>query len=174
MSETKRVLIAAFVVMCATALIWASNSHSQTACPDGYMIVSQSSATSCGANAPGMSVGTPNSRSVSVGTAIQATDPTKGADAEITITSTATFSLAGGTTNSAVVVIGPTSAVGTSGGTVIGNYSNSITGTIAVGLNMNSVQTTTYHAELPVGWYVAVRQTSGTVTISSATDQTVW
>lgn len=174
MSETKRVLIAAFVVACAVALIWASNSHSQTTCPNGYMIVSQSSATACGNNIPGMSVGTPNSVSLSAGTAVQATDPTKGDDVEITITSTANFSLTGGTTNSAVVVIGPTSAIGTSGGTIVGNYSNSITGTIAIGLNMNSVQTTTYHAELPAGWYVAVRQTSGTVTISSATDQTVW
>lgn len=48
-----------------------------------------------------------------------------------------------------------------------------MTFSIAIGLNQNSVQTTSYTINLPVGWFIAVRQTSGTVSISSAFDQSV-
>jgi hypothetical protein len=114
-----------------------------------------------------------NARSAAPVTAYQATDPTKPALVTLTLTSTANFSLIGGTTNSADVIIGATSAVATGTGMVIGKYSNSITGTIAVGLNMNSAATQTITMALPTGWYFAVRTTSGTVTISSAYDQSV-
>lgn len=38
---------------------------------------------------------------------------------------------------------------------------------------MNAAQTTSYTINLPANWYIAVRQTSGTVSISSAYDQTI-
>lgn len=118
-------------------------------------------------------VGTANSRTLALGTALQATDNTKPAVFTITLTSTASFSLSGGTTNNADVVIGTTSGIGTSGGQTLGKYSNSITGTIAVGLNMNSVMTNTYTVHIPTGGWVAVRLTSGTVTASLAWDQSL-
>lgn len=117
--------------------------------------------------------GSANSRTCAAGTAIQATDNTKPAFFTITITSTANFSLGGGTTNTAVVVSGTTSGIGTSGGTTEGTYSNSITGTIAVGLNMNSVQTNTYTVALPAGQWFAYRVSSGAVTIVSCADKSV-
>lgn len=120
-----------------------------------------------------MDFGPPVGRSLSLATAFQASDPTKMAEVTINITSTANFSLAGGTTNSADIVIGPTAAVAGGTGNVISNYSNSVTGTIAVGLNMNSVMSVSYAIRLPKGWFFAVRQTSGNITIASAFDQAV-
>lgn len=117
--------------------------------------------------------GTPTSRSLVAGTALQAADPTRPAIVTITLTSTANFSLSGGTTNSADVVIGTTSGIGTSGGSTMGKYSNSVTGSIAVGLNMNSIMTSTYTLALPIGGFFALRQTAGAVTITSTFDQSV-
>lgn len=117
--------------------------------------------------------GAPNSRTLALATAYQATDPTKPAVVTINITSTANFSLSGGTTNSADLLIGATNGVAGGTGTVINKYSNSITGTIAVGLNQNSVMAVSYTIALPVGYYFAVRQTAGTVSITSAFDQSV-
>lgn len=116
-------------------------------------------------------VGAPNSRSLSLATAYQATDNTKPAMVTVNLTSTANFSLSGGTTNSADVVIGSTNAVAVGTGTVVGKYSNSVTGTIAVGLNLNSVAANTYILVLPAGWFFAVRTTAGSVTVTSAFDQ---
>lgn len=117
--------------------------------------------------------GSANSRTCTAGTAIQATDTTKPALFTITVTSTANFSLGGGTTNTAVIVSGATSGIGTSGGTTEGTYSNSITGTIAVGLNMNSVQTNTYTVALPAGQWFAYRVSAGAVTVVSCADKSV-
>lgn len=118
-------------------------------------------------------VGSPNARTLSLATAYQATDNTKSAIVTVNITSTANFSLTGGTTNSADIVIGATTAVASGTGTVIGKYSNSVTGTIAVGLNMNSAAASPISFILPAGWYFAIRQTAGTVTITSAFDQAI-
>lgn len=113
----------------------------------------------------------PTSRSLSLATAYQCTDNTKPCVVTINLTSTANFSLTGGTTNSADVVIGPTNAVAGGTGTVIGKYSNSVTGTIAIGLNMNSAAATPITVTIPAGGYLAIRQTAGTVAITSAYDQ---
>lgn len=113
----------------------------------------------------------PNSRTFSLATAYQCTDPTKPCAVTINLTSTANFSLSGGTTNSASVVIGSTSAVASGTGTILGKYSNSVTGTIAVGLNLNSAAASPITVVIPTGGFLAVLQTSGTVTISSGFDQ---
>lgn len=120
-----------------------------------------------------MDLGSPNGLSLSLATAFQASDPTKMALVSVNITSTANFSLAGGTTNSADILIGPTAAVAAGTGNVMGKYSNSILGTIAAGLNMNSVMSNAYFVFLPKGWYCAIRQTQGNVTITSAFDQAI-
>jgi len=117
--------------------------------------------------------GAPTTRTVALGTAYQATDNTKPSMVTVNVTSTANFSLAGGSTNSADILIGSTNGVASGTGTVVGKYSNSVTGTIAVGLNMNSIYTGQYVLALPAGWFFAVRQTSGTVSIASAFDQAV-
>lgn len=115
----------------------------------------------------------PNSRSLSLATAYQATDTTKPALVTINLTSTANLSLSGGTTNSADVVIGSTNAVAGGTGTVISKYSNASTGTLTIGLNTNAIAATSATVALPSGWFFAVRQTAGTVTITSAFDQAV-
>lgn len=118
-------------------------------------------------------VGSPSSRSVSLSTAYQATTNTKPAIVTLNLNSTASLSLAGGSTNTAAVVIGSTSGVASGSGTTIATYTNSLTGTLVVGLavNTNSVQTVTF--ALPQGWYFAVIQSSGTVSVTSAFDQSL-
>lgn len=123
--------------------------------------------------AVGNAYGPPVGRSLSLATAYQATTPTKPAIVTVNLTSTANFSLSGGTTNSGDLLIGPTNAVASGTGTVIGKYSNSITGTIAVGLNQNSVMAVSYTIAVPIGYYFAIRQTQGNITMTSAFDQAV-
>lgn len=117
--------------------------------------------------------GAPTSRTLSLATAYQATNSAKPAMVSITLSSTANFSLTGGTTNAADILIGSTNAVASGTGTILGRYTNSVTGTIAVGLNMNSQSIQTYLLPLPIGYFFAVRQTSGTVAIAFAYDQAV-
>lgn len=117
------------------------------------------------------SVGTPNSRTLSLSTAYQATTTTKAASVNINITSTASISISGGTTNSATVYIGSTTGVASGTGTPICSYSNSNTGTLTIGLNLSTISAVPCHFDLPAGWYFAILQSSGSVTITSAYDQ---
>lgn len=119
------------------------------------------------------SFGTPTTRTLSLATAYQATTTTKPTVVTINLTSTAALSLTGGTTNTADVVIGSTNAVASGTGTVICRHANSNTGALTVGLALSTIQTSTCTIALPTGWYFAVRQTAGTVTITSAYDQSV-
>lgn len=92
----------------------------------------------------------------------------------LNLTSTSSLSLAGGVTASADIVVASTAAAAAAGtGTVVGKYSNGLTGALVVGLAVNAVQTTPFTFALPAGWFFAVRQTAGTVTVVSAFDQTV-
>lgn len=125
--------------------------------------------------APGVNAfGSPNSRTLALSTALQATDPTRPAVVTINLTSTASLSLSAGTTNTADIVIGSSSSIGTTGGTVVGKYSNSITGTLVVGLGISTVSAQPITLHLPVGWYWSVRNTgAGTISITSQFDQAV-
>lgn len=118
-----------------------------------------------------ISVAAPTSRSLSLATAYQATDNTKPSFVTINLTSTAAISLSGGATNAADIVIGSTNGVAVGTGTQIGKYTNSNTGSLTIGLNLSTISGVGYSFALPAGWYFAVRQTSGTVTITSAFDQ---
>ncbi len=118
-------------------------------------------------------IGTPNARTFAAATAYQATDPTVASIVSLNLTSTATISLSGGTTNSAQVVIGPTNAVASGTGAIIGLYSNTNTGTLTIGLNLSTVSAVPITFVLPAGWYMAWRITAGTVTATSAYDQSL-
>lgn len=118
--------------------------------------------------------GQPAARSFSLATAYQCTVNTAPCILTFTVTSTASFSLLSGVTNTADVVIGTTSGVATSGGVAVGKYSNSITATLAIGINAATVANTTYTLNMPAGAFMAIRQTGGTVTIvNSSVEQTV-
>lgn len=118
-------------------------------------------------------ISAPNSRSLSLATAFQATDNTRAAIVTLNLTSNAALTISGGTTNTANIVIGATNAVNVGTGTVIGTYSNALTGTLVIGVAINSIATNPLTFALPKGWFFAILQTSGTVGISSAFDQAV-
>lgn len=123
---------------------------------------------------PGVNaLGAPTSRAVSLATAYQATDPTRPALVTVNLTSTASLSLSGGTTNTADIVIGSTNGVAGGTGTAIGKYANTNTGALTIGLALSTVSAVSYTVALPAGWYFAVRQTAGTVAVTSAFDQSV-
>lgn len=120
----------------------------------------------------------PTARTLTTGTAYQATDKAKPAMVTINLTSTASLSLTGGQTHTADVLIGPTAASvapasGSPTGTAIARYANSNTGGLAVGLALATIAGQSATLALPAGWYFAVRVTSGIVSITSAFDQAV-
>ena len=119
------------------------------------------------------SLGSPNTRTLSLATAYQASNNAKPAIVTINLNSTASLSLTAGTTNTANIVIGSTSAVASGTGTVVATYANSLTGTLVVGLAINTQSAYTASFALPSGWYFALIQTGGTVSITSAFDQQV-
>lgn len=122
---------------------------------------------------PTLAFGSPNSRSISLGMAYQATTSTKPAVVTVNLSSTAGLTLTAGATNTADIVIGPTNGVAGGTGTVIGRYSNSLTGTLVVGLAVNTAAASPITFALPTGWFWAIRQTSGTITIVSCYDQSL-
>lgn len=118
-------------------------------------------------------LGSPTARTLSLATAYQATNTAKPAVVTINLSSSAGISIGGGTTNMADIVIGATNGVAGGTGTAIGKYANSNTGTLTIGLNIATVQAGPCTFVLPTGWFFAVRQTAGTITITSAYDQAV-
>ena len=124
-------------------------------------------------------VGTPNARTLSLGTAYQATDPTKPALVTINLTSTASISLVNQTQASQKAGVWAAAnatdvLAGTGTATQLGNYENTQGGTLVVTLVLTQVVPQQAQLMLPVGWYFAVKQTVGTsLVISSAFDQSV-
>jgi hypothetical protein len=121
------------------------------------------------ANAPG----SPTARTLSYSTAYQATTSTKASLVTVNLSSVASLSLTTGTTNQAELYIGSTSGVASGTGTLIGSYENSLTGTLAIALGVTQTTKNTITVLLPAGWYFALLQPSGIVTISSAFDQSI-
>jgi hypothetical protein len=116
----------------------------------------------------------PNTRSLALATAYQATDNTKAAIVTVTLTSTASITLTTGTTISGEIRMGSTTAVATGTGTAVAGYTNSITGTLVVGANISTASNQVITFALPAGQYFAVRQTAGSgLSIVSAFDQTI-
>lgn len=139
----------------------------------GQVLTKASAADYASAWAYGGQHAAPTTRTIAAGTAYQATTTAKSALVTINITSTATISLVAGQTNTADIVIGATNAVATGTGTVIGKYANSNTGTLTIGLNLATISAVPFSFALPAGWYFAVRQTGGTIAITSAFDQAI-
>lgn len=123
--------------------------------------------------APGtLNYGYPASKSISLGTAFQCADTSKGCVISVTLGSTASLTISGGTANTADCVIGTTSGIGTSGGTTWAKYRSTLSGTLVVGVTVNTDGYQTFDFKMPAGAYAAIRQTGGTVSIVSATEQT--
>lgn len=120
-----------------------------------------------------MAIGAPTALSLTLGVAFQATDPTKAAMICINMNSIAGLTLGGGTTNTADILIGATAAVASGTGSIVGRYRNTLTGTLVVGLAINTDSASQVQMMLPIGWFYAVRQTAGTVVILSAFDQSI-
>lgn len=120
-----------------------------------------------------MNWGVPQSLTPAFATAYQAQDPTRPAIVNLNLNSVAALTLGGGTTNTADIVIGPTAAVAAGTGTVIGKYRNTLTGTVIIGVGLNSDASSQIQFLLPIGWYWAVRLTAGAVTIVSTFEQAV-
>lgn len=121
----------------------------------------------------GAVIGAPTSRTLSLSTAYQATDPSKSALVSINIASTPTLTISGGQTNTAKIYIGATTAVASGTGTAVAYNINSLTGTLVIGVTINAGSTVTVPVFLPPGYYFAILQTSGAVSITSAFDQPI-
>lgn len=117
--------------------------------------------------------GVPQTIAPSFATAYQAQDPTRPAILNINLNSVAALTLGGGTTNTADIIIGTTPAVAAGTGTVIGKYRNTMSGTVVIGIGINTDASSQIQFLLPIGWYWAIRQTAGTVSIVSAFEQAV-
>jgi hypothetical protein len=118
-----------------------------------------------------VAIAAPTSRAIALGMAYQATNPTKAALMTINLSSSASLSLSGGTVVAAEIVTGPTAAVAGGTGIAVGRYNNTLSGALVIGLAVNNTAASPCSFFLPVGHYFACRQTSGTVTITSAFDQ---
>lgn len=104
-------------------------------------------------------------------TAYQALNPLKPAIITITLNATSNSTLTIATNNAANIIIGSTMAVATGTGTIVGKYNN----TLSVGVLVSTGIANTYTVALPIGWYFAILNASGTtgVTIDSVLDQSV-
>lgn len=142
-------------------------------CAIGAGLAFSGSTLSATATPYSFSIGTPNTRTVSFSTAYQASNTAKAAAVNLNLTSSAALSLSGGTTNSATVYMGSTSGVASGTGTAICQYANSSTGALTLGLNTATIAGVPCEFSLPIGWYFAILQTSGTVTITSTFDQSL-
>jgi len=121
-----------------------------------------------------ITVGTANARTLSLATAYQATDASKPAVVTVVLTSNASLSLSGGTTIQGEVRVGTSSAVATGSGVAVGAYKNSLTGSLTVGLNVQTESYGTITFVVPANGYFAIRQTSGSgLTVVSAFDQSI-
>lgn len=121
--------------------------------------------------------GAPVSRSVSLGAAYQASDPTKPAVVTLNLKSTSSNALLAVTQAQQLgeIIIGTTAAAVTGAtGTKIGYHENSQGGVLVVGLTITQAQAQQTNIALPIGWYFGVRQTVGSnLSVTSAFDQTV-
>lgn len=112
--------------------------------------------------------GVPGGRTFVLNTAYQATDTLRSALFVVTLDSTATLTLTGGTDNLAEIFVGPNAADVVSGsGTArwVGRYRNRNTGSLTIGLNLSTNACTPVPIYLPMGYYFSMNLTSGTVSV---------
>lgn len=128
-----------------------------------------------GATGPTAVPATPNSRSLSFGTAYQATDPTKSAFISAMIDAAYTITVAGTLADTVELRIGSnsTTVANGTGGTPIATFRASLTG-IALAIGMGLGQRNQLSALIPPNWYFAIRRVAGTTaTINAAYDQSL-
>jgi hypothetical protein len=118
-------------------------------------------------------IGSPSTRSLSQNTAYQATNSSLGAIEIITISSSAAVTISGGATNTANILVGTTSGVATGTGTTVASYSNSMTGTLVVGVSVTNGSNTTFSIFVPAGQYFSINSGSGSVSIVSVIEQSI-
>lgn len=132
---------------------------------------SQGATGSAGATGPaGPSIiSAPNTRSLSLATAYQATDNTKPAFVTAILECVVSVGVGSPQANTVELVIGSTNAVASGTGTLADAFRSDLSVTL-ISLGWTGRQSV--RANLPIGWYFAVRRTAGTgCTISSAYDQ---
>ncbi len=116
-------------------------------------------------------IGTPNARSLSLATAYQATNTAKPAFVTVVLECIVTVGIGSPQANTVELIIGSTNAVASGTGTLADAFRSDLSVTL-ISLGWTGRQSV--RANLPTGWYFAVRRTAGTgCTISSALDQAV-
>ena len=106
--------------------------------------------------------GAPVARTLALGTAYRALDPSKPVLLTVTLQANSSISLGGASNNEGAITVGPTAAVIAGTGMNVATYKNNLGGTLVVGLNLNSQQANTYTVALRAGDFFAIRQTAGT------------
>lgn len=124
-----------------------------------------------------LALGPPNPRTLTFGTAAQATDPTKAALVTVNLSSQASISLLDSTQalQRAEVYIAATAA-GVTGatGSRMAVPQNLQSGTLVVTLVINQTISQQVTLFLPIGWFFGVRQITGTnFTVASSFDQSI-
>lgn len=125
---------------------------------------------STGATGPSI-ISAPNTRSLSLATAYQATDNTKPAFVTVVLECVVSVGVGSPQANTVEMIIGSTNAVASGTGTLADAFRSDLSVTL-ISLGWTGRQS--IRANLPVAWYFAVRRTAGTgCTISSAIDQSL-
>lgn len=114
--------------------------------------------------------GAVNTRTLTIGTAFQALDPTKAAVVTLSPSCGATLTLSGGTTCTMQARVG-TSSLTCSTGSVVATWTNGNTGALTIGLSLTQTIAGPGAIFLPIGAYAILCATSGTFTLTTAVDQ---
>ncbi len=114
-------------------------------------------------------ISSPNTRSLSLATAYQATDTTKPAFVTVILECVATVGIGSPAANTVEMIIGSTNAVASGTGTLADAFRSDLSVTL-ISLGWTGRQS--LRANLPINWYFAIRRTAGTgCSISSSYDQ---
>lgn len=116
-------------------------------------------------------IAAPILRTFAHGTAYRAQEPANSAMITVNLESIATVNNGGASDHHAEIYIGNDNTVGTAGGMMMGRYRNRLAGTSPGSISMTHRTAHSYLVALPKGWYMAIRQLAGTVTIVSVYDQ---
>jgi len=123
-----------------------------------------------GTSVTAFNYGTPSARTLTLGTAYQASDNTKAAVITVSPQCGATLSLTTGQTCTMQARIG-VSGLTCSSGTIVGTWTNGNTGSLSIGLNLTQTIGSPGDIKLPTGAYFVLCQVSGTITLNQVVDQ---
>lgn len=127
-------------------------------------------AAALAAFAPAVPISAAIARTYSLATAYQCTNTAKACLINLNVQTATSITLGTGTTNTATIVVGATNGVAGGTGTAVGVNSNAITG---AGLSLGFTSVSSVPIFVPIGYFFAIRATSGTVTIPSAFEQQI-